>query len=171
MHHVNPLKRQLWGELKERRDRINIKWWCLMGDFNNVRKATERMGVNGDNVGAVDVRDFNKFISDLDNVDVPLIGRLFTWYKPNGRAKSRTDRILVSREWFDQWTRSTQLVLNRNISDDCPILLKNLEMDWGPKPFQFLDYWLQYKDFRPLVEKTWEETNVHGWGALWLKRN
>nr|KYP66721.1 Transposon TX1 uncharacterized [Cajanus cajan] len=162
-------KRQLWGQLKEKRERSNIKWWCLMGDFNSVRKVTERVGVNGGNVGAVEIGDFNNFISDLGIVEVPLIGRSFTWYRPNGRAKSRIDRIFVSRDWFDQWPGSIQMVLDRNISDHCPILLKNVEVDWGPKPFRFLDCWLHDKDFRPLVEKTWEETNVHGWGAFVVK--
>ncbi|XP_020234693.1 uncharacterized protein LOC109814631 [Cajanus cajan] len=162
-------KRQLWGQLKEKRERSSIKWWCLMGDFNSVRKVTERVGVNGGNVGAVEFRDFNNFISDLDIVEVPLIGRSFTWYRPNGRAKSKIDRIFVSRDWFDQWPGSIQMVLDRNISDHCPILLKNVEVDWGPKPFRFLDCWLHDKDFRPLVEKTWEEMNVHGWGAFVVK--
>nr|KYP51634.1 hypothetical protein KK1_026518 [Cajanus cajan] len=148
-------KRQLWGNLKEKRERSKIKWCCLMGDFNSVRKTTERVGVNGGNTGTIEIRDFNNFISDLDIVEAPLIGRSFTWYKPNKRAKSRIDRILVSRDWFDQWPRSIQLVLNRNISDHCPILLKNVEeVDWGPKPFRFLDCWLSDKDFRSLVEKT-----------------
>nr|KYP55936.1 Transposon TX1 uncharacterized [Cajanus cajan] len=70
-----------------------------MGDFNSVRKTIEKVGVNGGNVGAAEIRDFNNFISDMDIVEVPLISRSFTWYKPNERAKSRIDRILVSRDW------------------------------------------------------------------------
>ena len=31
---------------------------------------------------------------------VPCVGRKFTWYKSNGTAKSRLDRILVLVEWF-----------------------------------------------------------------------
>ena len=30
----------------------------------------------------------------------------YTWYKENGLAKSRIDRVMVSLEWLDQWPNS-----------------------------------------------------------------
>jgi len=32
-----------------------------------------------------------------------MIGRKFTWYKPNESVKSRIDRVLVSKEWLEHW--------------------------------------------------------------------
>jgi len=32
------------------------------------------------------------------------------WYKPNGRAKSRIDRVLVYLEWMEQWPNCKQYV-------------------------------------------------------------
>jgi len=35
--------------------------------------------------------------------DIPAVGRKYTWYKPNGIARSRLDRVLVSDSWMSQW--------------------------------------------------------------------
>lgn len=38
---------------------------------------------------------------DLNLIDLPLLGRRFTWVRPNGSVMSRLDRILVSEEWIE----------------------------------------------------------------------
>ena len=43
-------------------------------------------------------------------VDIPMVGKKFTWYKLNGVVKSRIDRILVSREWLETYPNSKQCV-------------------------------------------------------------
>ncbi|KAH1249526.1 hypothetical protein GmHk_05G012858 [Glycine max] len=60
---------------------------------------------------------------------------------------------------------STQYILNRNIFDHCPILLKNLVVDWGPKPFRIVDWWLEEKECVALVEREWGSMEAYGWGA------
>jgi len=62
-------------------------------------------------------------------VDIPLVGRKFTWYKPNGMVKSRIDRVLVSKEWLEAWPRCQQFVLNRSVSDHCAVVLKEVFAD------------------------------------------
>ena len=57
--------------------------------------------------------------------EVRSVGRNFTWYRPNGTAMSRLDRVLLSDEWLSQWPDSTQFVLDRDFSDHCPILLRS----------------------------------------------
>lgn len=42
--------------------------------------------------GSGERRDFNQFILDMELDDIPLVGRNFTWYRPNGKDKSRIDR-------------------------------------------------------------------------------
>nr|KYP52277.1 hypothetical protein KK1_025881 [Cajanus cajan] len=56
--------------------------------------------------------------------EVPIIGKKYTWYKPNGRVKSRLDIILVTKEWLLEWSSISQKVLKRSVSDLCPILLQ-----------------------------------------------
>ena len=74
-------------------------------------------------------------------VDIPCIGRKYTWYRPNGKAKSRLDRFLTTFEWLQHWSGNKQYVLDRQISDHCGLVLKSNMVDWGPKPFRFLDIW------------------------------
>lgn len=43
-------------------------------------------------------------------MDIPLVGKSFTWYRPNGKAKSKIVRIMVSREWLLHWQGSSRCV-------------------------------------------------------------
>jgi len=42
--------------------------------------------------------------------ELPVVGKLFTWFKSNGSAKSRLDRVLVSEEWMESWPMCKQYV-------------------------------------------------------------
>ena len=76
------------------------------------------------------MREFNEFIEKAELMDIPMVGRKFTWYKPNGTAKSRIDRVLVSKEWMEEWLNSKQIVLSRSVSDHCVLVIKDSCPDW-----------------------------------------
>ena len=64
------------------------------------------------------MKEFNEWIADLEVEDVPCVGRRFTWYRPNGTAKSRLGRVLVSTEWFAKWQGSnpeSEMALGLNL--------------------------------------------------------
>ena len=84
-------------------------------------------------------------------VDIPSIGRNYTWYIPNGKAKSRLDMFLTSFEWLQHWSGNRQYVLDKNISDHFTLVLKSKVENWGPKPFRFLDIWHEDKDFGSFI--------------------
>ncbi|XP_020207365.1 uncharacterized protein LOC109792369 [Cajanus cajan] len=105
----------------------------------------------------------------MELLEVPPAGRLFTWFRPNGTARSKLDRFLVSLEWLLVWPGCTQLVLHRNFSNHCPIVMKNTITDWGPKPFRTLDCWLQENNLRQLFHHSWMESTVQGWSAYVVK--
>jgi len=46
-----------------------------------------------------------------------MVGRKFTWYRPNGTTRSILDRAIVSDEWLSQWPDFKQYVLSRQESD------------------------------------------------------
>ena len=94
---------------------------------------------------------------------------IFTWFRPNGTARSKLDRFLVSPEWLAKWLASTQQTLNRNFSNHCPIMLTSKLVDWGPKPFRILDCWLSDLSFRKMVEESWNGIQQSGWGGYVLK--
>ena len=83
--------------------------------------------------------------------EVRSIGRKYTWIRPNGSVMSKLDRFFISDNWLTLWPDTTQFVLDRDFSDHCPILLRSKSVDWGPKPFKVMDWWLQDKGFQEIV--------------------
>jgi len=161
-------KRSLWEKILDTKRNSTIDIWCLIGGFNRVRRLIERKGQESSQ-GAIDRRAFNYFIEVMEINDIPLVGRNFSWVRPNGLTMSRIDRILVTRRWFDVWKGSCIHVLNRTFSDHCPLILKNNIVDWGPKPFQCLDFWHDDKRFKEFVTQKWEGITKYGRGTYILK--
>jgi hypothetical protein len=164
-------KRMLWSNLLMSKRGFGEGLWCVLEDFNSVRDNSERRGVGHHSSGGLspDMVAFNSFIANLELEDLPLIGRTFTWFHPNGVAMSRLDRMLISNSWFDVWGVLCVWVLMRDVADHCPLVLKYSSSDWGPKPFRFNNFWLQHRDFKELVSNAWEEVEVSGWMSFVLK--
>ncbi|XP_057426355.1 uncharacterized protein LOC130719764 [Lotus japonicus] len=165
-----PAKRVLWANLLAWKGRISVAVWCLAGDFNAVRSEEERRGISEGSLSQRrEISEFNNFITEMKLFDVPLVGRKFTWVRPNGQAQSRIDRFLLSYECLNLWPNCSQLVLNWDISDHCPLLLRCVVQEWGPKPFRVLNCWFQDHRFEAFVKQSWGEAHVNGWGAFTLK--
>jgi hypothetical protein len=143
--------------------------WCVVGDFNAVCRPEERRGVREMSNLNVEMREFGGFLEGLDMLDLPLLGRRFTWYNANGIAMSRIDRGLVSWEWEDLWGACSLWVCPRDVSDHCPVVLKYGNDDWVPKPFRFNNYWLEHRNFKTVVDEWWRGQEVEGWMAFVLK--
>ncbi|MCH91026.1 endonuclease/exonuclease/phosphatase family protein, partial [Trifolium medium] len=145
--------------------------WCVMGDFNSVIDHHERrgLGVNVDGGRNSEMAGFDTFLNSLELIDLPLIGRRFTWFHPNGVSMSRLDRMLISSSWFDVWGAPSVWVLSRDVADHCPFVLRYSSFDWGPKPFRFNNFWLQNRDFKEVVTKAWESQQLEGWIGFRLK--
>ena len=41
----NGQKRRVWGELRRRNKTSNTKVWCVISDFNSVRRLCDRLGL------------------------------------------------------------------------------------------------------------------------------
>lgn len=145
-------KRALWNSLIDLKNSLNVDNWCVLGDFNAVRYPEERKGQGSmSSIQRMESSEFNEFIEGMELLDIPLIGRKFTWVRPNGVQMSRLDRILVSPSWIDNWPGFAQEVLPRDISDHCPLLLRSSNQNWGPKPFRFLNCWFDDPRFKGFV--------------------
>jgi len=116
------------------------------------------------------IAEFNNWIEELEVEEVPWMGKNFTWFRPNGTAKSKLDRVLVSPEWLSKWPESFQSTLPRNFSNHCPVLFRSKSIDWGPKPFRILDCWLYDKSFEKMVKDSWSSNLQSGWGGLRAKK-
>ncbi|PNX56749.1 cytochrome p450, partial [Trifolium pratense] len=82
-------KRRLWELLLMSKRGFGDGNWCILGDFNSVASGEERRGVSQEVNFTADMRDFVGFVEGMGLVDLPLLGRRFTWFHPSGRAMSR----------------------------------------------------------------------------------
>lgn len=129
-------KRRSWGHLVMSKRGFGGTTWCVAGDFNAITVCSERRGVSAQFVRRECV-EFNNFILEMNIVDVPVMGKKFTWFNADGSALSRLDRFLLSDSLISEWQANAQWVGDRDISDHCPIWILCSTQDWGPKPFKF----------------------------------
>ncbi|XP_077251404.1 uncharacterized protein LOC143890568 [Tasmannia lanceolata] len=127
-------RRLLWPELKSIRD----QWqgaWLIGGDFNTVRFPLEK---NRGGSIRTSMQRLSNFIQESELVDLPLEGAKFTWTNnQESQVLSRLDRILISKEWDEEFPRICQRALPRPISDHNPVMILLTEFNGGPKPFRF----------------------------------
>lgn len=162
------LKRAMWKDLMETRNKFTVGDWIIGGDFNSVKKRSERVGRSvGSNFS--EIKDFLDFIDNSSLVDVSCKGKKFSWFIGDGISKSRIDRFLVSDNVVSSWGVVGQFIGSRDVSDHCPIWLEVDKTDWGSKSFKFNNEWFSHLDFLPFMKKEWESLEVRGRGDFILK--
>ncbi|XP_028091886.1 uncharacterized protein LOC114292178 [Camellia sinensis] len=151
-------RRKLWGILSNLKS-IFPNPWCLGGDFNEVKNISKRKGCVRRDRG---IGEFVNFISNLELVDIPMLGRQYTW--GNSQSWNRIDRFLVNPDRLE-WFRYKVWGLPRFFSDHSPILLMEDDRNWGPKPFKFINAWVLHPDFLDEAKRAWESSGVQGWAC------
>lgn len=141
---------------------------CVIRDFNAILEVGDRVG-EGSGVLSRGSRVLREIVQECRLVDVKIQGRGFTWYRCNGKCKSRIDRALVNEKWVASWCDSSLRGLPRLISNHCPILLCTKVMDWGPRPFRFINVWVSHLDFLMTIESSWKDEGIEGWGWFIFK--
>ncbi|GJV96160.1 RNA-directed DNA polymerase, eukaryota, reverse transcriptase zinc-binding domain protein [Tanacetum coccineum] len=115
----------LWSSLSN----LIVSWdgiVVVMGDYNEVRDASERFGsIFIDRQAKL----FNKFIEDSSLIDIPLGGYNFTWTDKWGSKMSKLDRFLVSDKFYEYFPNITGVILEKGIPDHRPILLKESHVE------------------------------------------
>ncbi|GKC98109.1 RNA-directed DNA polymerase, eukaryota [Tanacetum coccineum] len=149
--HPSNQKGALWKRLEELIN-SNDGAWCLLGDFNEVRNLDDRLNTQ---FHARDSDEFNTFIANTRMVEVPMGGRRFTRVREDGMKFSKLDRFLISEEFKQMWGNLAAVALDRKLSDHCPIVLKYIDVDFGPRPFRSLDMWLNELDIEQVVAEAW----------------
>ncbi|XP_058740910.1 uncharacterized protein LOC131613240 [Vicia villosa] len=145
-------KRLLWARLIEWKNKYQDGEWIMAGDFNAIKKRSERCGISS-RICNSEWRDFSDFIDDAGLADVPCKGKRFIWFSGDGKIKSRIDRFLISNKVIMSWGVVGQWIGMRYISDHCPVWLMVDKEDWGPKPFKFNNEWFSDKSFFDFVKK------------------
>jgi len=94
---------------------------CVCRDFNSVQYSDEKKE-RGTVFRKVEADFFNKFIEENLLIDLPICGRLYTWYRGDGVSMSRLDRFLLSEKWCEAWPNCIQVAYQRGLSDHVPLL-------------------------------------------------
>ncbi|GJX20130.1 RNA-directed DNA polymerase, eukaryota [Tanacetum coccineum] len=126
----------------------------ILGDFNEVRQEQERYGTVFNVHGA---NAFNNFITKSGLVDLPLEGYSFTWSHKSASKMSKLDRFLITEGLMSLFPSISALCLDRHLSDHRPIIMRELNTDYGPTPFCFFHSWTCKKGFDKLVENSWKK--------------
>ncbi|XP_071704293.1 uncharacterized protein [Rutidosis leptorrhynchoides] len=146
---VNKVK--LWDSISRVIDGSD-EAWILCGNFNEVRKREERFNCEFLEYRA---RRFNDFITNNGLLEIPMGGRNFTRVSDDGIKFSKLDRFLVNEKFQLLWKDLSAVVLDRKSSDHCPILLKDEEKNFGPKPFKIFDAWFNEESSAQVVKDAW----------------
>ena len=147
-------KQRLWEDLMRHIQCLNDTPILMMGDFNAVRFKEERDNcIFNEHESTI----FESFISSTGLIDTQLSNSEYTWFGPS-QKKSRLDRVLMSSDWYSQgdWVLSA---LARKTSDHRPLCLRNMKSNWGPRPFQFFNCWLENEELVHNLKRTWEGCN------------
>ncbi|XP_071687533.1 uncharacterized protein [Rutidosis leptorrhynchoides] len=149
--HDDNNKKSLWNSLHNLID-ASDEAWLLCGDFNEVRNQNERL-----NCDFIDhrARLFNDFITINSLIEIPLGGRNFTRVSDDGTKFSKIDCFLVNQSFVNLWKDLTAIALDRQHSDHCPIVLKDEDRNFGPKPFKIFDAWLDDEEIESVIRDAW----------------
>ncbi|XP_039003778.1 uncharacterized protein LOC120130649 [Hibiscus syriacus] len=146
-------------------DFIEGGYWPLLlagwGDFNIIAKAEESsdfdiMGIHC----TLDMKDFQDCLEDLELMDHPFLGPLFTWSnKQEGSFLARKlDRILVNDQWMVDFPDSFVEFKAEGVSDHCLGMLWTHKgiMAKKPRPFKFYNIWSGHEKFLDVVRDSWQ---------------
>ncbi|GJW16434.1 RNA-directed DNA polymerase, eukaryota [Tanacetum coccineum] len=167
-------KKELWGYLHSLINRWEGEV-VILGDFYEARSKQERFGSSFNNQGA---NAFNTFIATSGLIDLPLGGYSYTWAHKLASKMSKLDRFLISKGLMVLFPHLSGLCLNRKLSHHRPIIMFELNLDYGPTPFRMCRSWFNLEGFDCFLEDSWHSLNITDSNALthlnkkfWLLKN
>ncbi|KAL5172015.1 hypothetical protein HKD37_16G044853 [Glycine soja] len=97
--------------------------WVLLGDFNNVLKAKDRVG--GNLVTESEYEDLAKMMRNTGTFEKDSTGDYYTWSnkQTDGMIYSRIDRVLGNVEWFQDNMDTMLQILPPSVSDHALLCL------------------------------------------------
>ncbi|RVX04307.1 Beta-arabinofuranosyltransferase RAY1 [Vitis vinifera] len=162
------LRKDFWVEIFDIYG-LTYPLWCVGGDFNVIRRSSEKMG--GSSL-TPSMRDFDSFIRECELLDPPLRNASFTWSNmQESPVCKRLDRFLYSNEWGLLFPQGLQEALIRRTSDHWPIVMDTNPFMWGLTPFRFENMWLQHTNFKENFRDWWSGFQGNGWeGHKFMRR-
>ncbi|KAL8497099.1 hypothetical protein ACS0TY_020687 [Phlomoides rotata] len=146
-------RRALWSFISD----LSCSNLCLVGDFNAVLGAHERISSRAPN--GVSCAEFQGFIEQEGLIEIEAAGAKYTWGSRRtrqGLIASKLDRIIAQESFVVYWDSISVAVLTRAGSDHHPILLHCTKgMLFQPRPFKFQASWILDSRFREVVRHSW----------------
>ncbi|GJY28436.1 hypothetical protein Tco_0404203 [Tanacetum coccineum] len=93
----------------------------------------------------------------VELVEIPMGGRKFTRVSNDGAKFIKLDCFLMNKNFKGLWCNLAVVVLDQKHPDHCPIVLKDMDVDFGPKPFHVFHLWLEEVDIEQLVSDSWKK--------------
>ncbi|KAM3219264.1 hypothetical protein P3L10_023795 [Capsicum annuum] len=151
-------RHELWESLV-RHSRICTKPWMLLGDFNSILKAEDRIGEAP--VVWSEIVDFKSCVHDCGLLEFPTPGNKYTWSDKHSHQRifSRIDWIFINGVWLNTMLPCQAMFLNEGISDHCPAKVMLMDNPKFKSPFQFCNVWTKHPYFIWLVNEGWEVDN------------
>ncbi|XP_074299145.1 uncharacterized protein LOC141630181 [Silene latifolia] len=132
--------------------------WLIMGDFNNVLYAGERIGSD---VTLAETRDFQNCVDTCGLYDLVTQGAYFTWnnkHKENHRVFSRIDRVLANNQWLTNGPSGIASFLPEGLFDHSPCIIKLWEDTVRSNYcFKYFNMWGQDDRFKETVLTIWQQ--------------
>lgn len=99
----------------------------------------------------------------MELVDLQLADNSFTWKREEGHdTAARLDRFLISEEWELSFRYIKQSVLQRVISDHCPLILECGNWERSNSYFKFENWLLETVNFKEKVKNWWDSSTGRG---------
>ncbi|XP_071688112.1 uncharacterized protein [Rutidosis leptorrhynchoides] len=147
------------SELKEFGHDLGLRWnplnpHCLCSDFFLAIRG--KWVISGQESIIADIATrFNELIARNNLIEIPINGRKFTRISDDGEKFSKLDRFLVNGNFISLWKDLSVQPLDRQVSDHCPLILKDKYIDFGPKPFKIFNEWFTKYGVEDIVKNAW----------------
>jgi len=160
-------KDSFWAQLLQMHHVVDIPW-CILGDLNELANHSEKQG--GKRYPLSKFNRLNRFLDTINGLSIPVNGNPFTWKNRihNQMIYERLDRAIARNDWITLYPDSIIRHGTFSCSDHCPIIMTAFSPIHRRKhlPFRFQNYWCQYRQLDPIVDKQWQ---VHDQGTKMFK--
>ena len=163
-------RRVLWKDLEHLHSTIQGPW-CVIGDFNNVASANDRIG--GRMVTENEYIDLQEMMNVAGLSEMESIGDYFTWSNKHnvGTIYSRINKVLGNVKWFQDRLDYHLKILPPSVSDHALLCVEGkMQPKNKTRRFKFYNCMVNMLGYEEVVQNSWNRpirgTPMH---VLWQK--
>nr|GEX57913.1 RNA-directed DNA polymerase, eukaryota [Tanacetum cinerariifolium] len=168
--------------LFEKNSEVDEIYETIFEDVEPESKRSKRkkdIGLSFGNSGGIlcvwDINMFHKENSTVSDYFIAIMGGLvevsfggysYTWVYKSAAKMNKLDRFLISEDLMSNCPNISSIILDRYLSDHRPILLREINLDYGPIPFRFFHHWFDLDGFNSFVTEAWKSYNIQEPNAM-----